>query len=278
VKKRDKKVRTRIYTNGDLASEALLKQLADSGLDEIRFGLKPDESGIVEEAVLKNLENAVKYIPYTMVEMPPLLGKLTEMEQLFDRLEAIGVKSVNILEFLFPWVHRDEYLAKGYKINRRPYRVLYDYGYAGGIPVAGSALECLKLVKYAAVKGFKMGVHYCSLENKLTAQIWHQNTMFTKKPLEYFSKNDFFVKSAKAYGDDAARVAQILEDAKRIHYIYNKSDKIIEFPITDVPLLKGENMQLGISYMVFEYTVEGALLREVAVYMADTENFNMEEI
>ena len=279
VRKRDKDIYTRIYSNGDLATEEVLTQLKKAGLDEIRFGLKPDEDGIVEEAVLKNLENAIKIIPNAMVEMPPTPGKLDAMIKLFDKLEEIGVKGINILEFLFPWVHVKEYNEQGYKVKRRPYEVLYGYHYAGGIPLAGSELDCLKLVKHAAENKFKMGVHYCSLENKLTSQIWRYNTSFKKGPLEFFSETDFFVKSAKAYGADAEKVKTILDEKGSDAYSYNVSEQNIDFPVKDIPLLKGENMQLGISYMVFEIDEEKrGLIREIAIQLTDTESFEMSDL
>ena len=278
VKKRNKKTQTRIYTNGDLASEENLKRLADAGLDEIRFGLKPDEDGTVPEALYKNLENAVKYIPRAMVEMPAEKGKLEEMKAIFDRLESIGIFGINILEFLFPWVHVKEYVAKGHKVKKYPYTILYDYDYAGGVSVAGSELECLQLVKYAAEKKFKMGVHYCSLENKLTAQVWHHNKRVDLSDYEYLSPNDFYIKTAKAYGDDAHKVKETLDEAGRGRYMYNKSDAKIEFSVKDIELLKGKNIDIGISSMILDRDEKQTFIREVAVHKANSDNFSLDDI
>ena len=44
-----------------------------------------------------------------------------------------------------------------------PFEVLYDYGYAGGLAVAGSEQACLELVLFALEKGLSLGVHYLSL-------------------------------------------------------------------------------------------------------------------
>ena len=44
-----------------------------------------------------------------------------------------------------------------------PFPVLYDYGYAGGLPLAGSELLCLELLEYALDEGLSLGVHYLSL-------------------------------------------------------------------------------------------------------------------
>jgi len=277
VKKINKKTQTRIYTNGDLATEELMERLGKAGLDEIRFGLKPDYNGNVEPEVLKNLETTKKYIPRVMVEMPCKTGQLENMKKLLDKLEKIGVWGINILEFLFPLAHVKEYVNAGFKVCLRPYRILFNYEYAGGaLPIAGSELECLELMKYAAEKKFKMGVHYCSLENKLTFQIYRLNHKFKKTPLEHFSKKDFFVRMARAYGQDANKVKKILDDRKRKNY--KKSSEFIEFPLEDILILAGSKIQIGISVMVHDKVDGKNCIREVAVHMTDTETFSMSDV
>lgn len=278
VKSKDEKINVRIYTNGDLATEESLKRLGEAGLDEIRFGLKPDESGNVEEILYSNLENAVKYIPRAMVEMPCLPEQLESMKSILDRLENIGIYGINILEFLFPWVHADEYAKHGYKISRKPYRVLFDYDYAGGVSVAGSEICCMELLKYAAGKKFKMGVHYCSLENKLTAQVWQHNHRFNKTPLEFFSENDFFVKKAKAYSGDARKVKAALDEKGVANYTYDRAADVLEFSVFDIPRLKGLEVELGISVMILDYDAGGTFIREIAVHHTDSEIFSQDDL
>jgi len=77
----------------------------------------------------------------------------------------LGIFGINLLEFCFPWNNVDVYRQHGYKIKARPHRVLYNYWYAGGLPIAGSETVCLDLVDFALQQGLKFGVHYCSLEN-----------------------------------------------------------------------------------------------------------------
>lgn len=96
-------------------------------------------------------------------------------------------------------------------MRKRPYDVLYNYWYAGGLPVAGSEEECLHLMAFAAERGLRLGVHYCSADNKNTGQIYQQNLPFLQDaelarrlPWLCFDQTDFFLKSAKAFGQDAA--------------------------------------------------------------------------
>jgi pyruvate formate-lyase activating enzyme-like uncharacterized protein len=59
--------------------------------------------------------------------------------------------------------------------------------------VEGSEEECLDLLAYAAQSGMTLGVHYCSLENKLTAQRYRQNANVKLTDVEMFSPTDFFM-------------------------------------------------------------------------------------
>jgi pyruvate formate-lyase activating enzyme-like uncharacterized protein len=213
-----------------------------------------------------------------MVEMPTEPGKLETMKQLADRFEEIGIFGINILEFLFPWVHIEEFKESGYKIARRPYRILYDYTYAGGVPIAGSEMEALELLKYIAKQKYSYGAHYCSLENKLTAQIWQHNRSVKITETEHLSEKDFFIKTAKAYGEDAAKVRDIFEKDGVMHYNYNAPASVIEFPVSEISRLKGLNIELGISSMILDRQGEQLCVREVAVHKTDTESFSMEEI
>jgi pyruvate formate-lyase activating enzyme-like uncharacterized protein len=278
VKRNDKRTEIRLYTNGDLASEEILGRLAKAGLDEIRFGLKPDREAELERA-LSHLSTAVNYIPRAMVEMPVEPDKLETMKELADRFDEIGIFGVNILEFLFPWVHIEEFKQNGYRIAQRPYRILYDYTYAGGVPIAESEIKALELLKYIAEKRYSYGAHYCSLENKLTAQVWQHNRNVRLTEMERLSEKDFFIKTAKAYGEDAAKVRDIFDKNGVRHYNYNAPDGIIEFSISEISSLKGANVDIGIASLILDPIGDGEFcLREVAVDKTDSESFSMEDI
>ncbi len=279
VKKTSKNVQTRIYTNGDLATPEILMQLKDAGLDEIRFGLKPDESGTVDGKILDIMREAVKYIPRVMVEMPVFPGTLEKMKELMLTLDEMGIFGVNILEFLYPWVHPEEYSKHGHEVAHRPYEILFNYTYAGGLPVSGSETECLELLLFCAEKKVKMGVHYCSLENKLTSQIYHHNFNLRLTGTEVFSEKDFFIKTAKGYGQDIEWIKEKLDEAGCDHYIFNNSSKFIEFSPELVPLLKERDMELALTYQAVDFDEEGnKVLREVQIDMINPKTFRPEDI
>lgn len=279
VKKADESIQTRIYTNGDLVTEEIMKSLKEAGLDEIRFGLKPDSKGKISDNILENLKTAKKYIKRTMVEMPFPKGMVNEMKSLMEVLDNIGIYSINILEFLYPFVHSDEYFKKGFEVKNHPYSVLYPYTYAGGVPVAGSSVECLEVMLYAVEKNMKMGLHYCSLENKLTAQVYHANCNAGKSSVEYLSNSDFFIKVAKGYNQDVDIIKNIL-DSNGIDYILYNNASIIEFSPEYVYLLKDYNMELGLSYLAVDYdkTLGQKVMREYQIDKIEPSSFNLAEI
>lgn len=283
VKSKDENIQTRIYTNGDLVTEEILLMLKDAGLDEIRFGLKPDENGLVEESVLEKLSLATKYIKRTMVEMPLSLGHIEEMKSLMDKLDDLNIFGINILEFLYPYVHADEYLKKDYQIKNRPYKILYSYDYAGGVAVSGSQLECLEIVKYCLNKSMKMSVHYCSLENKLTSQLYMTNFGVKLTGTEFFSDKDFFIKTIRAYGDDSIKIKEIFDRVNIEHYIYDKTNNILEFNPKYVSILKNselENIELGLSYLsaVYDERYNCNILKEFLVEKIVPNDFDILEI
>lgn len=279
VKKADESIQTRIYTNGDLVTEDIIKMLKNAGLDEIRFGLKPDENGNVSSKILENLDTANKYIKRTMVEMPFPLGKADKMKELMVSLNNIGIYSINILEFLYPFVHSDEYAKKGFEVKKHPYSVLYPYTYAGGVPVAGSSIECMEVMLYAIENNMKMGIHYCSLENKLTSQLYHANCNVAKSNIEYFSESDFFIKVAKGYGHDIDIIKNVLQENNKDYILYDDMN-IIEFNPKDIYLLKNYDMELGLSYLAVDYDSSSGqkVMREYQIDKIEPALFNTTDI
>ena len=227
-RKRYPEVHLRLYTNGDFLYDELAKELAAVGLDEIRISVKVTESGYSEETIQK-VALASQYFPAAIVEMPVIPGTLAVMKKLFLELDKAGCKGINILEFLYPWINNEQFRNRGFKIKEHPYKVLYDYSYAGGLPISGSSEECIELLIFAAEKKLKMGVHYCSLENKLTSQIYHQNAGVRLMPHEFFSEKDFFIKTVRVYGRNATRASKYFSKNNYHDYVTQSGGLELEF-------------------------------------------------
>lgn len=192
----------RLYTSGHGFDEETARELARAGLGEIRFSVKLDEGPDAVDAALDAIEAAVGIIGSVMVEMPVMPDQEAEMRELLLRLDALGARGINLLELGFPFHNAGEFARRGYELKAHPYRVLYGYWYGGGLPIAGSEEVALGLLEFACERGLSLGVHYCSLENRLTSQVYRQNAMAaTRFPLRVMDENDFFLKSAKVFGE-----------------------------------------------------------------------------
>lgn len=269
---------TRLYTSGAGLDEALLARLRDAGLSEIRFSVKTDDAPEEREEVLNLIKRACSFIPDVMVEMPVMPDEVELMRRLLARLDEFGVQGINLLELGFPLFNGGEFVRRGYRLRADPCRVLYDYAYAAGLPVAGSEEACLELLAFARSEGLSLGVHYCSIENKHTGQVYQQNAPHAARyPLRVMSPRDHFLKSAKVFGADRAPVREALA---RKGAPFEDGDDLdsTEFPLDAVALLRGElpDIELAVSYAVCESRGGETVLRELRLDATTPSTFNFE--
>ncbi|MGV8083887.1 MAG: radical SAM protein [Coriobacteriia bacterium] len=270
---------TRLYTSGALLDEDFLRTLSRLGLDEIRFSVKTDDPPRAQETTLQKIAMSMAYIPNVMVEMPVLPDNLSQMKELLVKLDNLGISGINLLEFCFPLHNVEEFAKRGYKIKPIQYRVLYDYWYAGGLPIADSEENCLLLLEFALHERLKLGVHYCSLENKFTGQIYLQNIRFCDD-LEYatMSEKDYFLKTAKVFGDDVQSVERILSASDLAKCRRDAGGLYLELPVSLLGKLSAvlPNLEIGISYCVMEQQGSENVLRELRVDKTSPSLFNLE--
>ena len=271
-------VHTRLYTSGSGLDEVLLEKLRDAGLLEIRFSIKTDEGTEDMKRTLDLIASAVGVVPDVMVEMPVMPGEVDLMKDLLVRLETLGVRGINLLELGFPLFNGEEFARRGYRLKAEPYRVLYDYAYAAGLPVAGSEEACLELLKFAQDEGLSLGVHYCSMENKHTGQVFQQNAPHAKDfSLHSMSKRDHFLKSGKAFGPDRATVREVLFQ-ENVPFEESDDFNYVEFPVTAVSLLRDKlpDFELAISYAICEDRDGETVLRELRIDRTTPAAFDFE--
>lgn len=259
---------TRLYTSGAFLTEEVLQQLMDLNLNEIRFSVKMDDPAGAKAKLLDLMESSKRYIPHVMVEMPVMPDETEEMKALLRELDARGVTGINLLELCFPLHNAKEFAKRGYAIKRTPFRVLYDYWYAGGLPIAGSELACLEVLGWAVDEGLSLGVHYCSLENKLTGQVFQANREQTWKfAPAAMSQRDYFLKHAFAYHPESQALMKTFAKKNLRGYSLNEQTGLLAFPVSWIPKLakRHPDMQLGISCNILVERSEGPALRELAV-------------
>ncbi len=269
------KAYTRLYTCGDHLDRPTLQALKDAGLDEIRFSIRVEDTETARRHTSSQIALARAYIQNVMVEMPVLPGALEEMKAVLVELDRLGVFGINLLEFCFPFNNVEEFRKRGYRIKARPFRVLYNYWYAGGLPVAGSEEACLELIDFAIESGLRLGVHYCSLENKHTGQLYRQNSGHKLPKRMYFSRKDYFLKSAKVFGDDIQAVKRALDKAGDHDYLLSEENNYLEFHVNRISALKKLDVEVGISYQVIEMRDDEPVLRELKVDAATPGAFRL---
>jgi pyruvate formate-lyase activating enzyme-like uncharacterized protein len=268
-------VYTRLYTCGDHIDRPTLQALKDSGMNEIRFSIRMQDLSRGQRHTFDQIALAREYIPHVMVEMPVLPGTLEQMKAVLTELDRLKIFGINLLEFCFPYNNADIYIARGYKIKARPYRVLYNYMYGGGLPVAGSESVCLDLVGFALDAGLDLGVHYCSLENKHTGQLYQQNAACPLPKTMAFSQADYFLKTAKVFGADIAPVQAFFEKTGYKDFVLNKEHNYLEFHVSQISALKKLDIEIGLSSNVCETRDGQQYLRELQVDCTTPQTFRL---
>lgn len=292
----------RLYTTGDQLTCQMLESLTSSGMNEIRFSIKPDETTDERASALERLKMACKYADElndknaavstqdnsrrnsldVMVEMPVLPGSFDEMAELLEELDNMGAFGINLLEFCYPFNNWAAFAERGFNVKNPPYPVMYNYEYAGSLPIEGSEEECLRLVLYALERGMNLGVHYCSLENKHRMQVHEQNSYATlNDPCYKMDDGDFFYKTVKAFGRDAKIVQGFLEkknaeptlQIKTKSWRYDAEDDCLLFHPANLQAVRSANLKTSngrqiepaISINILERNAGGLTLRELGL-------------
>ncbi len=261
----------RMYTSGDLLTEEGAARLRDAGLDEIRFSVKDDDSPKQQARVLDAMRLAKRFIPSVMVEMPVAPNAEGHMKDLLRAFDEIGIDGINLLELCFPFCNWPEFEKRGFTLKNPPFDVMYDYGYSGGLAVAGSELVILKLMLWALDEGLTLGLHYCSLDNKHRSEVRIKNERAASDlPFFYFDEGDFFLKAAKVFGEDVAPCKAALVQAGCTDFREDEAEESLAFPLAWMPaldaLMSGEGaVKPQVCFYVYECDETGGYLVDVAL-------------
>ena len=143
----------------------------------------------------------------------------------------------------------------------------------------GSELLALKLLGYAAERGFRLNVHYCSLENKHFGQVYMQNLGAAAKDRTFvMSEKDFYLKTVKVFGKDISRAERIFRAHQRTDYQLDREQGFLQFSPECAILLKKTDMQLGISYNIREFREGESVIRELRLDLEEAAEFRPEEL
>ncbi len=265
----------RLYTTGYQLNEDLLELLVSAGLSEIRFSIKLDDESFVQSEAIERIRMAKRYKLDVMVEMPVIPGTLTQMKELLLKLDSIGIYGINLLEFCYAFNNWAEFQSRGFTIKNPPFPVLYDYVYAGSLPISESEIECLKLLEFAIDQKLNLGVHYCSLENKHRDQIRTQNTSLKFRNACYVLDNDdYFLKTCKVFDGDVELACRYFEQMFPDNnsnwqrpWNYDPEDNCCIFHPRFKNSIKHLSLEIATSYNVLEPRGNDTILRELALVL-----------
>lgn len=253
----------RLYTSGTSFDDDCCTALAERGLSEIRFSIKLDEGEEAVSETLRRIELARRRIPDVMVEMPVVPGTLERMKRLLVELDERGVRGINLLEFCYPLRDWSEFAMRGFRVKNPPFEVLYDYAYAGGLPIAGSEEESLELLLYAMEEGLGLGVHYCSLANKNRDQVlWLNRTAQLDTAVYELDPEDWFYKAAKVFDEDVATSKKILDEGGHPFRLEEDGSCLVFHPALR-PIVAAHGAVPALSYNVVETKGGESYVREL---------------
>ena len=183
-----------LYTNGTLADEDLLLQLADAGLDEIRFDIG------ATDYQLDKLRLAAGVIPTVTVEIPAIPEDLPLLKGMLGELRDAGAMHLNLHQMrLTPY--NFEHLAK------RGYTFLH----GERVTVLESELAALEVLQHSLDHNLGLPVNYCSFvfKNRYQAQAGRlRNGPFMAKPCESITENGY-IRTLTLLGEPTTVARQI---------------------------------------------------------------------
>lgn len=147
-----------VYTNGLLADEQKLRQLADVGVHEIRFNLAA--TGYDHPTVLKNLETAAGLIPNLTVEIPAIPEHGARVLPGLAHWSALGVRFLNLHELMY------EPGSNSAKMAGTRWPIITVDGHRSAINPDSRALT-LEVMRRVQDQGLRLAVNDCSLQSKL---------------------------------------------------------------------------------------------------------------
>jgi len=166
-----------IYTNGLLATEKMLADLAELGVHEIRFNMAA--SGYTHPQAMQNLALAVKHLPYITVEIPSIPEDKFRVLDAVDQWCDIGVGYLNLHELVYE-PHTNSAVMSGAR-ERGSLQDGHRFDYN---PESRSVT--MAVMEKVHRQKIKINVNDCSLQSKVRQLRGRRRFMSTlfKKPYE----------------------------------------------------------------------------------------------
>jgi pyruvate formate-lyase activating enzyme-like uncharacterized protein len=138
-----------MYTNGILSTPKKLKELAELGLNEIRFDIGATHYN------LKKVKQAIGIIPVVTVEIPAVPDELEQLKEAVKELAEAGLSHLNLHQMRLTPYNLPKLIDKNYQFSHGPRVTLPD-----------SEITALKILEYTKQNNINLPVNYCSYAYK----------------------------------------------------------------------------------------------------------------
>jgi len=183
-----------LYTNGTLADDELLRQLADAGLDEIRFDIGATNYR------LDKLRLAAGVIPTVTVEIPAIPEDRSRLKDMLGELRDAGVMHLNLHQMRLTPYNFEHLATRG-----------YTFLHGERVTVLESELAALEVLQHSLDNNIGLPVNYCSFvfKNRIQGRAARlRNGRFMAKPCESLTDNGY-IRTLTLSGEPAAATRQI---------------------------------------------------------------------
>lgn len=164
-----------LYTNGTLLTRELVRELAEAGLDEIRFDIGATHYQLKQAAL------AAGAIPHLTVEIPAIPEERALLETKLTEMRQVGVNYLNLHQLRLTPYNFPKLAGRG-----------YTFVHGEKVTVLESELTALQLIRYGLDQGIDLPINYCSFvyKNRFQRQAARRrNGAIVGKPTEDFTAN-----------------------------------------------------------------------------------------
>ncbi|WP_020674825.1 radical SAM protein [Geopsychrobacter electrodiphilus] len=237
-----------MYTNGILLTREIAGQLAEAGLDEIRFDIGATGYKCHKIAEAKGL------IPVISIEIPAVPEAVSTLKQVLPELPELGVNHLNL--------HQLRLTQHNFRqMNERNYTFLH----GEKITVLDSELAALEILSFVHRTQLNLPVNYCSFVFKhrhQKAAALRRVAQLDKRPWETVTRAGFIRKLALC--GEAKQLQQQVElwqQTGQDTALWNLSTAASRLEISPqlIPLIRWHRLRLTVSYAQVQLMQEGKL-------------------
>ncbi|MGM0620543.1 MAG: radical SAM protein [Bacteroidota bacterium] len=202
-----------MYTNGILADKQKFQQLADAGLNEIRFDIGATGYRLDKVQLAKGI------IPHITVEIPVVPEKKEKLKQMLPEMIKAGVTNLNLHQLRLTRYNAPKLLQHSYTFIPAEQPVVLE-----------SELAALEIQDYARKNKLDIGINYCSFffknrfqqagfRKRLAKALTPSDAVITEKGfLRKYNQNSIGYKTVTLHEDKVAGSEELHLEHKTCYF------------------------------------------------------------